>query len=173
MSDIPTSGAISLNQMHTEVGGASGAQVSLNDPDIRGLIGKASGATMSFSEWYGASASTSYTLGQGSNGSGTVGFASGSYGSLSPTTFDGVTVRSIGVLTLVIKGGSTSYTLIVTINGSRSQNFFTSIQNTGIGTLQTSAASHSSSSSYSSWSWSLGSNPSGWDGSGNLTVTIA
>ena len=57
MSDIPTSGAISLNQMHTEVGSTSGTQVSLNDADIRGLISKASGATMSFNEWYGASAS--------------------------------------------------------------------------------------------------------------------
>jgi len=55
MSDIPTSGAISLNQMHTEVGGSSGSTVSINDADIRGLIGKASGATMSFNEWYGAS----------------------------------------------------------------------------------------------------------------------
>jgi len=170
---LQTSGAISLNQIHVEAGGTSGTTASLNDSDIRALIGKGSGASMSFSEWYGASASTSYTLGQGSNGSGTVGFASGSYGSLSPTTFDGVTVRSIGVLTVVIKGGSTSYTFIVTLNGSRSQNFFTSVQNTGIGTLQTSAASHSSSSSFSSWSWSLGSNPSGWDGSGNLTVVIA
>ncbi len=58
MSDIPTSGAISLNQMHTEVGGSSGSTVSINDADIRGLIGKASGATMSFSEWYGASAAS-------------------------------------------------------------------------------------------------------------------
>ncbi len=56
MSDIPTSGAISLNQMHTEVGGTSGTTASINDADIRGLIGKASGATMSFNEWYGASA---------------------------------------------------------------------------------------------------------------------
>lgn len=58
MSDIPTSGAISLNQMHTEVGGTSGTTASINDADIRGLIGKASEATMSFNEWYGASAVT-------------------------------------------------------------------------------------------------------------------
>jgi hypothetical protein len=56
MSDIPTSGAISLNQMHTEVDGASGSIVSINDADIRALIGKGSGVTMSFNEWYGASA---------------------------------------------------------------------------------------------------------------------
>lgn len=53
---LQTSGAISLNQIHIEAGGSSGTTASLNDADIRGLIGKASGATMSFSEWYGASA---------------------------------------------------------------------------------------------------------------------
>jgi len=57
MSDIPTSGAISLNQMHTEAGGVSGTIASINDADIRALISKGSGATMSFNEWYGASSS--------------------------------------------------------------------------------------------------------------------
>ena len=56
MSDIPTSGAISLNQMHTEAGGTSGTEVSINDADIRALINKAESVQMSFSEWYGASA---------------------------------------------------------------------------------------------------------------------
>lgn len=51
---LQTSGAISLNDMHIEVGGTSGTQVSLNDTDIRGLISKASGAQSSFSEFYGA-----------------------------------------------------------------------------------------------------------------------
>ena len=55
---LPSSGAISLNQMHVEVGGSSGSQASLNDSDIRGLISKGSGAQMSFNEWYGASAFT-------------------------------------------------------------------------------------------------------------------
>jgi len=58
---LQTSGAISLNDMHVEAGGSSGSQVSINDTDIRGLIGKGSGAQMSFSEWYGASASTELT----------------------------------------------------------------------------------------------------------------
>lgn len=52
---LPSSGAISLNEMHVEVGGTSGSQVSINDSDIRGLISKSSGAQMSFNEWYGAS----------------------------------------------------------------------------------------------------------------------
>ncbi len=58
---LPSSGSISLNQMHIEVGGSSGSTVSLNDSDIRGLISKSSGATMSFSEWYGASSFTAET----------------------------------------------------------------------------------------------------------------
>ena len=48
-------GAISLNQFHIEAGGTSGTLCIINDSDIRGLIGKASGVTMSFNEWYGAS----------------------------------------------------------------------------------------------------------------------
>lgn len=59
---LPSSGAISLNQMHVEAGGSSGAIASINDADIRGLISKNSGAQMSFNEWYGASAGTSVAL---------------------------------------------------------------------------------------------------------------
>lgn len=54
---LQTSGQITLNDIHIEAGGGSGTQASINDSDIRGLIGKASGAQMAFSEWYGASAS--------------------------------------------------------------------------------------------------------------------
>lgn len=52
---LPTSGPLSLNQIHVEAGGTSGTTVSLNDSDVRGLIGKGSGVTMSVGEWYGAS----------------------------------------------------------------------------------------------------------------------
>ena len=51
---LPASGAITLNEMHVEAGGTSGTSCFLNDSDIRGLIGKSSGAAMLFSEWYGA-----------------------------------------------------------------------------------------------------------------------
>ena len=53
---LPSSGAISLDQMHVEAGGTSGTQCSINDADIRDMISKGSGVQMSFSEWYGASA---------------------------------------------------------------------------------------------------------------------
>ena len=58
---LQTSGAISLNDIHTEAGGSSGTQASINDSDIRSLISKGSGVQMSFSEWYGASNSVTLT----------------------------------------------------------------------------------------------------------------
>lgn len=60
---LQTSGTISLNDIHVEAGGASGSQASINDADIRALIGKSSGAQMAFSEWYGASASQTIATG--------------------------------------------------------------------------------------------------------------
>ena len=53
---LPASGAISLGQMHTEVGSSATATAALNDADIRGLIGKSANSSMAFNEWYGASA---------------------------------------------------------------------------------------------------------------------
>lgn len=53
---LPTIGALSLNAIHIEAGGTSGTLCSINDADIRGLIGKASSTSMGFNEWYGASA---------------------------------------------------------------------------------------------------------------------
>ncbi|MDA8817088.1 hypothetical protein N9N32_00490 [Alphaproteobacteria bacterium] len=58
---LQTSGAISLNDIHIEAGGTTGTAVTANDSDVRGLISKASGAQMSFSEWYGASAGETLT----------------------------------------------------------------------------------------------------------------
>ena len=52
---LQSSGSISLNDIHVEAGGSSGSNCTINDSDIRGLISKASQATMSFNEWYGAS----------------------------------------------------------------------------------------------------------------------
>ena len=58
---VPSSGAISLNDFHVEAGGSSGTQASMNDSDIRALIGKGSGVQMGFNEWYGASATVTYS----------------------------------------------------------------------------------------------------------------
>ncbi len=54
---LQSSGSISLNQIHVEAGGSSGTSASLNDADIRGLIGLSSGASNAFSAYYGAASS--------------------------------------------------------------------------------------------------------------------
>ena len=53
---LQSTGAISLNDIHIEAGGSSGTVCTINDSDIRALIGKTSGATSSFNEFYGAAA---------------------------------------------------------------------------------------------------------------------
>jgi hypothetical protein len=71
---LPSSGAISLNQMHVEAAGsgASETSVSLNDSDIRGLINKGSATGMNFAEWYGSNSveSVSFDLIGGGGGGG-------------------------------------------------------------------------------------------------------
>jgi hypothetical protein len=95
---LPSSGAISLNQMHVEAAGsgASETSVSLNDSDIRGLINKGSATGMNFAEWYGSNSveSVSFDLiggggGGGSgmnNGTGTGGLVDGGNGGNSTFT---------------------------------------------------------------------------------------
>jgi len=53
---LQTSGAISLNDIHVEVGGSSGSSVGINDTDVRDLTGVGSGGTSSFNSFYGKSA---------------------------------------------------------------------------------------------------------------------
>lgn len=96
---LPSSGTITLNEIHIEAGGTTDTLASINDSDIRALIGKADGAEMSFTEWYGASSGIVVTVTEGSDI-----FTSAAYygfreeqnpdiGSVSPTSisFDGKT----------------------------------------------------------------------------------
>tara|TARA_R100001509_G_scaffold27323_1_gene14282 strand:+ start:537 stop:1061 length:525 start_codon:yes stop_codon:yes gene_type:complete len=52
---LPSSGSLSLNQIHIEAGGSSGTICTLNDEDIRGIIGKTINTSNSILEYYGAS----------------------------------------------------------------------------------------------------------------------
>lgn len=58
----PSSGAISLNDMHVEVGGSSGSECSINDADIRLIADKSSGATASWNDYYNRAADWSITM---------------------------------------------------------------------------------------------------------------
>ena len=55
---LQSSGAISLNQLHVEVGGTSGTICSLNDSDIRGLIGVTNQGSQNIQQYYGSSSIT-------------------------------------------------------------------------------------------------------------------
>ena len=106
---LPSSGsAISMNQMHTEVGGTSGSTVSMNDPDIRVLTKKAANAQSSFNAFFGISGGFVAVMGVGGANNTTTstsnyitttttrrfrgftasaeGGGQGSYGTLSPTS---------------------------------------------------------------------------------------
>tara|TARA_B100001093_G_scaffold461265_1_gene475590 strand:+ start:511 stop:1167 length:657 start_codon:yes stop_codon:yes gene_type:complete len=58
---LPSSGAISLNEIHIEAGGSSGSQVSMNDADVRDIKEISSGAASSFNNFYGAKAPFTFT----------------------------------------------------------------------------------------------------------------
>lgn len=57
---LPSTGQITMNQIHVEVGGTSGTQCSLNDADFRSLIGQGTGTQQGMSQYHGLSA-TSYS----------------------------------------------------------------------------------------------------------------
>ena len=52
---LPSSGQITLNEMHVEASGSSGTQSNINSAPIRALITKSASVQMAFTEWYGAS----------------------------------------------------------------------------------------------------------------------
>ena len=66
---LQTSGAISLNEIHIEVGGTSGTTCSLNDSDIRNIteasgktINNTLGTTIDFNNFYGATNIPTWTI---------------------------------------------------------------------------------------------------------------
>lgn len=58
---LPSSGAISLNNVNVELGNSGTAQISMNDAAVRGLFGVASGA-ISMSDGYGKSNVFAFTI---------------------------------------------------------------------------------------------------------------
>ena len=82
---LQTSGAISINDLHVEVGGTSGTTASLNDSDIRALIGVSSGASNSLNGYYGASSNIYQGTGLGIT-----------YGFSTLTTTSGKTTTTVG-----------------------------------------------------------------------------
>ena len=188
------SGAISLNDIHVEAGGSTGTQVSINDADIRALIGKASGATMSFSEWYGATGQQFFAVTQGSSTSqyySIYGFASGvSNASVSPTNYQnssGVNRGVTGIYRLTASNGTFFYVLLSSsLANGIPDNDFSSIQMVCNGTTTTLTSAEAATTFVAGgyqkrWEWSstngldsteLSNITNEWDGSGSITVEI-
>ena len=94
---LQASGSISLNDLHVEAGGTSGTQASMNDTDIRGLLGAAANSQMTFSGFYGASSSilsTTMTIGSYTDSGGYSGTNSG-YNDVSKSALDVVSWGSM------------------------------------------------------------------------------
>ena len=163
---LQTSGAISLNQIHVEAGGSSGSIVSINDSDVRSLIGKSSGATSSFSQFYGASSTLdTQTLLVGSNSSGTYrGYSTLSFVFSGGSMSDGTANWKSGSAYRMLYHDSSQNRLSVSVNGIHSNSGFTSMKVSYINgnpndptvTVTRSTASSFSQSSYfnfTSWVW--------------------
>ena len=158
---LQTSGTLSLNDIHVEAGGSSGSQASINDSDIRALIGKASGAQMAFSEWYGASSAWTSTLTIG-NFKNVYGYAAGVYGSLSDTTIDTFSNRTI---TNIFWNGSQAG---ITISGAPNSGWTRiKFHNTNFYRSQ----ANSFNSNTGQWMWNTTTNPFGAT-SGTRTITF-
>lgn len=156
---LPTSGQIDLNAIHVEAGGSSGTQCSINDSDIRALIGKGSGVQMAFSEWYGASGvTTTPTLTVGTyslKGTTWKGYVSGQYGSISNQAF-GVSGAYFGYSIYAIDQNNSNVVRLIILHNTgtaKSNSGWTSMRINGI-TLNRTSASFSADTTSSTWSWS-------------------
>ena len=107
---LPSSGAISLDQIHVEAGGSSSTTASLNDSDIRAMIGKSSGAVNSFSEYRGVSAASPSVSYRGRTLTTSNGFPAGYVSLSSGTKIVVVTLQSPGYANSYINLGSSAMT---------------------------------------------------------------
>ena len=157
----PTSGAISLNQLHTEAGGTSGTQVSINDADVRRLKDGSSGTSSALNSFYNR---TRYVVTCASGTSGST-FVSGyksstpAVGSRSPTSLTWTSASWTGLYYNFNSPHANTYQLLLGGSGSGSNSGFTTM---GLGSSQnfsrTSASFSSSNNIFSVWRWSSGSN---------------
>ena len=91
---LPTSGSLSLDQIHVEAGGTSNTTCSLNDPDIRQLINKTADTSNGIVEYRGASRDVTVTFELiGGGGAGGYGMSDGCLLYTSPSPRDATLSR--------------------------------------------------------------------------------
>ena len=197
---LPSSGAISLNQMHVEAGGTSGTQASMNDSDIRGLVNAAANSQMTFSSFYGASSSLfsatmtvgsliiaggDYAIGSdnyGFNDNTRSGLFSASWGSLSSTSASGFSNSGSTLAHLAhITGSISAVRLVVDDNTTISNSGWTTLT-IGSTTFSRTAATftfsgnagvgtNNSQGNKGTWQWNTTNNPFGTSGTKSISIT--
>ena len=117
---LPSSGEISLNQLHVEAGGSSGSQAAMNDSDIRAMIGKGSTSQNAFNEYYGVSAAAPSATYKGRTITTGNGFPAGYVSLSSGTKLVVVTCQLAGPNNTYVSLGGTTMTLAAKMEGAAS-----------------------------------------------------
>lgn len=191
---LPTSGVLDLSDIQTEFGGSN--PISLSEYYAGGLYvpsgtSGTNGAVptsgeIEVSDFYGTQAGITITVTEGNAVTlGVVGFSRANkivsapetgyvtfqaIGSRTPTTVNSVTINGLYF-------SATKYAqprFYFTLQGNRAQNFITSLNIQGYGSVTTAAAdSHGyvANANETFWRWNI--SPTGWNGTGTRTVAIS
>jgi len=178
---LQTSGQMTLGDIAVELGKSRTAHIGLLDADVRGLAGKASGQVRMPADFYGKASQLSATIvvaegnyvidaktGISSQGFGPV-IAGGNYGSVSPSTFRGITIKQMSF--------SIGPNFTFKIAGSLPKNYFDRIHlGSAYGWLNSSQSLHNTANGETTWTWTYGeagwNNATTWDGTGTTNVVI-
>jgi hypothetical protein len=151
---LPSSGAISLNQIHIEAGGSNETLCALNDADIRDMIGKNTLSQNAFSEYYGVSASTPSVSYRGRATTTGNGFPLGYINLSSGTKVVVICLQLAGSGNTYVNLGGTGMTLAAKMDTAGTASGVWNVANTGI-TVTNADAIHQqhleSASSHTSW----------------------
>lgn len=145
---LPASGPISISQVNVELGYAAATPDNLGSSAIRSLAGNG-GGPVSMSVLYGKASSTN-TLVAGSSGNtisvGYIPYTTFTAGSLTPPTFNGVTIQQFYTYTF-------TSSLYLTVQVPNQPDFFTSLTIDGTTYLMSNAKKSSPNSASTGWEW--------------------
>lgn len=179
---LQTTGAISLSQIQTEFGGAN--PVSMSEY-YRGGTYVESGATsttsiptsgsISMNDFYGGTnpTGTTFTMSEGSWGSSNVGYYTGIAGSLTPTTFNGITIRAMYFVLQSTPTEPNNDLFYFLMAGNRDNTAWNTIQfsNTTFSST-TGVRTYNSGSNYTQWFYQYRSAPGDMNGTGTQIIDM-
>jgi len=137
---LPSSGQITINQIHVEAGGGSASQAKINDADIRDMIGKGSTSQNAFNEYYGVSAAAPVAAYKGRTLTTGNGFPTGNVTLSSGSKLVVVTIQLGGFNNTFVSLGGTSMTLAAKIDNAAPNGVWPLIATSAIYYLVTSAS---------------------------------